>query len=358
MSFETVSSSELDKLLSAYNAHEQEKPQDETPFVQLLEWIEKKKTDQSIMERVCLPAEIIIREDEYGDVFYVIRSGQVVVLKGDFQNPTILGFRNTGDAIGEMALLENLPRSATVIALNKVSLWRLSREIFYQFLGENHPSFSLDLMNMLSSRIRKSDEERRRGYVREKEQVVALETLSRQATHDPLTGLFNRRYLDQILYGEIAHALQNGSLVGILMADVDHFKQINDRHGHKAGDLMLQALGNLMKKCVRSADIVCRYGGEEFVIIMPGASVPTVSKCAEEIRARFQTLRVESENQTINATLSLGAAIYPLHGSNVDEVFVRADRAMYRAKHSGRNRVVVFSTESGNENNENIESLN
>jgi len=201
---------------------------------------------------------------------------------------------------------------------------------------------------MLSSRIRNADKERRRGYVREKQQVVVLETLSKQATHDPLTGLFNRRYLDQILYGEIAHARQNSSLVGILMADVDHFKQINDRYGHKAGDLMLRAVGDLMKKCVRSADIVCRYGGEEFVIVMPGASAPTVSKCAEEIRARFQALSVVSENHEIRDTVSLGAAIYPLHGVNVDEVFVHADRAMYQAKQEGRNRVVVFSVESGN----------
>jgi diguanylate cyclase (GGDEF)-like protein len=349
MSIETISSSELDNLLSSYIAYKEERCREESPFLQLLDWIEKRKADPAITERICLPGEIILREDDDGDIFYVIRSGQTAIIKGDFQNPTILGFRGVGDALGEMALLENLPRSATVIAINTVSLWSLSRAMFYQFVGENHPSFSLDLMNMLSSRIRKADEERRRGYVREKEQVVALETLSRQATHDPLTGLFNRRYLDQILYGEIAHARQNDSLVGILMADVDHFKLINDKYGHKAGDLILQALSGLMKSCVRSADIVCRYGGEEFVIVMPGASAQTVSRCAEEIRAKAQELCVTFENEEIHATLSLGAAIYPLHGLNVDEVFVRADRAMYRAKQDGRNRVIISPLESGSE---------
>jgi diguanylate cyclase (GGDEF)-like protein len=244
-----------------------------------------------------------------------------------------------------MALLENLPRSASVIALDVVTLWCFSREAFYQFLSEN-PSFSINLMNMLSGRIRKSDEERMRGYAREKQQVVALETLSRQATHDPLTGLFNRRYLDQILYGEIAHAQQSGSLLGIVMADVDFFKHINDRYGHKAGDLMLRTVGGLMKSCVRSSDIVCRYGGEEFVIIMPGASETNVNRCAEEIRSKFEELSVMFEDQKIQATISLGAAIYPLHGESVDEVFVNADRAMYQAKQGGRNRVVVYSSES------------
>ncbi len=350
MSTEIIPPSELSKFLSFYDSHKQETWDEETSFLQLLAWIEDRQTTQKMQERICQPGEIILREDEPGDVFYVIRSGNAVIIKGDIQTATVLGFRGMGDALGEMALLENLPRSATVIALNLVSLWSLSRAMFYQFLGENHPSFSLDLMNMLSSRIRKSDEERRRGYTREKEQVVALETLSRQATHDPLTGLFNRRYLDQILYGEIAHARQNGSLVGILMADVDHFKKINDTYGHKAGDLMLQAVGDLMKSCVRSADIVCRYGGEEFVIVMPGASAPTVSKCAEEIRSKFQSLHVKFEDQEIYATISLGGAIYPLHGSNVDEVFVHADRAMYQAKQNGRNRVVIFPIESASKN--------
>jgi diguanylate cyclase (GGDEF)-like protein len=348
MSFEIISTAELHKLLSVYDVYKQERIEDGSNFLSLLTTIEQGQTDHIIEERICQPGEIIIQENAPGNIFYIIRSGQTVVLKGDLQNPAILGFRSTGEAIGEMALLENLPRSASVIALDVVTLWSFSRETFYQFLREN-PLFSINLMNMLSGRIRKSDEERMRGYAREKQQVVALETLSRQATHDPLTGLFNRRYLDQILYGEIAHARQSGSLLGILMADVDYFKKINDTYGHRAGDLMLQAVGGVMKSCVRSADIVCRYGGEEFVIIMPGASTPTVNKCAEEIRSKFETLCVVSEDQKISATISLGAAIYPLHGSNVDEVFIKADRAMYQAKQGGRNRVVVFPVESDSE---------
>jgi len=342
MSFEIISPAELHKLLSVYDVYKQERIEDKTSFLSLLTTIEQGQTDHTIEERICQPGEIIIHENAPGDIFYIIRSGQTVVIKGDLQNPAILGFRSSGEAIGEMALLENLPRSATVIALDVVTLWCFNRETFYQFLREN-PLFSINLMNMLSGRIRKSDEERMRGYAREKQQVVALETLSRQATHDPLTGLFNRRYLDQILYGEIAHARQSGSLLGIVMADVDYFKHINDKYGHMAGDLMLKTVGDLMKSCVRSADIVCRYGGEEFVIIMPGASEATVDRCAEEIRSKFEELSVDYDGCKIKATISLGAAIYPLHGRSVDEVFVNADRAMYQAKQGGRNQVVVFS---------------
>ena len=219
MTYETISARELHKLLSIYDVYKQERVEDENPFLALLALIEQGREEYALEERICQPGEVIVREHDAGDNFYIIRSGQTVVIKGDIENQTILGFRSTGESIGEMALLENLPRSATVIALDVVSLWRFNREAFYRFVREN-PSFSLNLMNMLSGRIRKSEEERMRGYAREMKQVVALETLSRQATHDPLTGLFNRRYLDQILYGEIAHAMQSDSMVGILMADV------------------------------------------------------------------------------------------------------------------------------------------
>lgn len=345
MSGEKISSSELHKLLSIYDVYKQERLDYTNPFLSLLTAIEQAQASHTFIEQTFQPGEVIIRENQPGNIFYIIREGNTVVFKGDLKSPAILGFRGMGEAIGEMALLENLPRSATIIALDVVTLWSFSRETFYLFLREN-PSFSMNLMNMLSSRIRKSDEERMRGYAREKEQVVALETLSRQATHDPLTGLFNRRYLDQILFGEIAHARQSGSLVGILMGDVDHFKQINDRYGHKAGDSVLHSVGILMKSCVRSADIVCRYGGEEFVIVMPGASESIVGKCAEEIRRKFEETAIEYESSQIQATISLGGAIFPLHGTSVDEVFVNADRAMYQAKQGGRNRVVIYSTES------------
>jgi diguanylate cyclase (GGDEF)-like protein len=109
-------------------------------------------------------------------------------------------------------------------------------------------------------------------------------------------------------------------------------------------------LGELLIKCVCPTDVVCRYGGEEFVIIMPGASASTVKKCAEEVRSEFQALHVIFENHEIHATISLGAAIYPLHGSSVDEVFIRADQALYQAKQNGRNRVVLFSDETNSKN--------
>lgn len=346
MASQIISRTELDKYLSIYGLHQPRRQADDSLFAQLLAWMDARQNGHTLLERKCQPGEIIIREGEPGDVFYVIRWGQAVVVKGDLHAPTVIGFRTIGDAIGEMALLENRPRSATVVALSDVSLWSLEREIFYQFLIEN-PALSLSLLNMLSGRIRESDEERLRGYEREKQKEEVLEDLSKIAIFDPLTGLYNRRYMDEVMRDELIRALQHTTTVGILMGDIDYFKKINDTYGHRTGDLVLQAAAKLFKKSVRSADSVCRYGGEEFVIIMPGASLAILARTAEKIRARFETFRFTTQEKTkIAITISIGAASFPQHANQLDDVIELADRALYRAKLAGRNRVVIYSSEN------------
>lgn len=342
MSPQLISRSELDKFLSIYSLSQP--LVEDAPFAQLLIWMDENISDE-IIDRQCQPGEIILPEGENSDMFYVIRSGQAVVIKGELENPTVIGFRSVGDAIGEMGLLENLPRSATVIALTNVLLWGLGRDIFHKFLAEN-PQFGINLMSMLSGRIRESDAERLRGVVRERQKEEVLEDLSKLAIYDPLTGLYNRRQMDQTLRTESMNAMQRNSIVGILIADIDHFKLVNDTYGHRAGDLMLQATAAVLKKSVRMADSVCRYGGEEFLVIMPGASITILRRTAEKIRLRFSKLKVEHDGNTIQATISLGAASFPQHGNSILDVIECADKALYRAKRGGRNQVVVYSEES------------
>ncbi len=333
---------ELEKYLSILAL--QQRPNAEATFTPLLNWIDHQKP-HALQERTCQPGEIILPEGEHSDIFYIIRSGHAIVLKGELDDPTIIGFRTTGDAIGEMGVIDNLPRSATVIALTPISLWGLGKETFHQFLAEN-PTFGLTMMSVLSSRIRESDEERLRGSVRERKKEEVLEDLSRQAAYDPLTGLFNRRQMEDILREEQILALQRAGTVGILMADIDHFKKINDTYGHRVGDLMLQAAANLLKGCVRAADSVCRYGGEEFVIIMPGVTRQNLLRTAEDIRARFEALRVEYEGQCVGSTISLGGAIFPEHGNNLNETIEHADQALYQAKRSGRNQSALYQPQA------------
>jgi diguanylate cyclase (GGDEF)-like protein/PAS domain S-box-containing protein len=177
------------------------------------------------------------------------------------------------------------------------------------------------------------------SHVREIEDLQAK--LKEQTIRDPLTGLFNRRYLEETLGRELARALREGFPIGMVMIDIDHFKQVNDTHGHKAGDLILQALGNLLLGGIRAGDIACRYGGEEFLLILPQASKAITTERAEQWRTGFEALRTVYGEKSLQATISLGVAVYPVDGVTSEAVIHAADQAMYRAKTSGRNRVVL-----------------
>jgi diguanylate cyclase (GGDEF)-like protein len=174
------------------------------------------------------------------------------------------------------------------------------------------------------------------------------ETLHNQAIRDPLTGLFNRRYMEESLKREVYRAERRGTSLGIIMLDIDHFKKFNDTHGHAAGDALLHELGSFLKAHVRGADIACRYGGEEFTLILPDVSVEGARQRAEQLREQVRYLKVQDNNQTLNGvTLSLGVAVFPLNGSTMETVLRSADLALYRAKHEGRNRVVVSQEVAG-----------
>jgi diguanylate cyclase (GGDEF)-like protein/PAS domain S-box-containing protein len=166
------------------------------------------------------------------------------------------------------------------------------------------------------------------------------ETLRSQSIRDPLTGLFNRRYLEETLAREERRAARANTPIGIIVFDVDHFKRLNDTHGHDAGDAVLRALGGLLQTHVREGDIACRYGGEEFVIALPGASIAIVCERAEALRIATEKLSSAVSGRTIEkVTISLGAAAYPDHGATWQDVIQAADKALYRAKQSGRNKV-------------------
>jgi diguanylate cyclase (GGDEF)-like protein len=173
--------------------------------------------------------------------------------------------------------------------------------------------------------------------------IEALQiTLQEQAVRDPLTGLFNRRYLKDTLEREVARAKRENQPIGIMIMDIDQFKNINDRYGHDAGDKMLQEIGKKLLAHIRAEDIVCRYGGEEFVIVMPGASMGVAFERAESIRRMVDELFVPYEMEQMHVTISLGVAAYPVHGTDGEDALIRADRALYQAKEAGRNRVVLY----------------
>lgn len=167
------------------------------------------------------------------------------------------------------------------------------------------------------------------------------EALREQVTHDPLTALFNRRYLDETLEREIARAVREGYPITVMMLDIDHFKRLNDTFGHLAGDEMLKAAAALLEAKARAEDVVCRFGGEEFAVILPKMSLETARHRAESWRTDFMENAVQFGSFELRATISIGIAAFPGHGKTRDELIDAADRALYRAKDNGRNRYEV-----------------
>ncbi len=166
--------------------------------------------------------------------------------------------------------------------------------------------------------------------------------LRQLSIHDPLTGLFNRRYMEETLEIETHRAERRGSSIGVIMLDIDHFKAFNDGFGHAAGDELLRALGSLVTSHLRAGDIACRYGGEEFVLILPEASAEAAAARAEDLRQRVKALEVHSGEQRLGpVSISLGVAVFPKHAKTRDALLAAADAALYAAKESGRDRVVV-----------------
>jgi diguanylate cyclase (GGDEF)-like protein len=180
----------------------------------------------------------------------------------------------------------------------------------------------------------------------QQQQLEQKETLLReQSIRDYLTNLFNRRYLEETLEREINRAERKKYSVGVLMIDIDHYKNYNDTLGHAAGDIILQELGKLLTSHVRLADIACRYGGDEFVLVIPEASLEVAKERAESLRAKMKHLNLKDKVKSPNTvTISVGVAVFPDHGSTGTAVLKAADDALYRAKNKGRDRVVVADT--------------
>lgn len=168
------------------------------------------------------------------------------------------------------------------------------------------------------------------------------EALRVMSLRDPLTGLFNRRYLEEALVLEFGRASRTHDGVGVIVGDLDHFKRLNDTHGHDGGDAALRAVAQVLVGNVRKGDIACRFGGEEFVLVLPGATLEQTRERADELRRSLAQLEVPFHGKLISPiTMSIGVAVYPRHGSSPDAVLRQADKAMYQAKQGGRDRVVV-----------------
>lgn len=176
----------------------------------------------------------------------------------------------------------------------------------------------------------------------EQDMTQENQRLRAQAVRDPLTGLYNRRYLEESLAREESRAKRSGQPLSMMMIDIDHFKRCNDTFGHAAGDEVLRAISRCMESLARTEDILCRYGGEEFVLVMTNTAMSMLQQRADALRAGVPKLNIEYDRKPIGPiTLSIGLAIFPDCGDSIHAVLQAADAALYQAKTTGRDRVVI-----------------
>jgi diguanylate cyclase (GGDEF)-like protein len=166
--------------------------------------------------------------------------------------------------------------------------------------------------------------------------------LHRQSTRDALTGLFNRRFLEETLGQEVDKFQRHQREFSIILIDIDHFKQFNDTYGHAAGDYILKTISNLLRHQVRKTDLVCRYGGEEILILLPECELGKAGEIAESIRGKLTAISLSYEGKALGTvTASFGVACYPYHGVTGQAAIQAADQCLYQAKQNGRNQVVL-----------------
>ena len=258
-----------------------------------------------------------------------LRDGTIMFLIGVLASVLLFGFRFEPQTGWPTTLLLMFGLSAYLIAIGYASNNRnvKLRETREQLrLGEKALHASNDILEQRLAEIQ-----------------ILQERLKEQAIRDPMTGLFNRRYLDTIVPHELARCEREKAPLCVMMIDLDHFKQVNDTYGHQGGDEVLKALASLLLDSVRASDVACRYGGEEFLLLLPNMSAEHAVGRAEQWRAAFEAITVNYGGTNIKATLSIGVALYPGEGTSVDELTRCADLALYKAKAQGRNRVVLFS---------------
>lgn len=249
-------------------------------------------------------------------------------------------------------LTSNLAFCAGVLLIGMLMGWNVSPETAWPVtticaIANAAYMVSIGLASYVRNRrLRKTREALRERENRLEHQLAEIrdlqEKLQEQAVRDPLTGLYNRRFLDTIISRELARCEREVLHLSIMMIDVDHFKVVNDTYGHPAGDEVLKCLSALLLENVRVVDVACRFGGEEFMLVLPGMAPEHALERAEHCRAAFAAAQITFEGQVVRATISVGIAVYPLHGQTLPDLTRCADVALYQAKEGGRDRVALY----------------
>lgn len=285
---------------------------------------------------------ILCKEGEDGDELFIIQSGRaaVAIKLQDGSEKEIAEF-STGDFFGEMAIFENEKRSATCFAKVDSRIFKLYKKDFLAIMTEN-PVIAIKIMremlDITSARISNTGK-----FV--SEMVKWGEEASRRAITDELTGLYNRRYLDTFLEDLFKKSKENKNPLSLIMADMDYFREVNEGYSHEVGDKYIVEVANIFKECLRETDVIARFGGDEFTIVLPETLPDKAMLLAENIRSSVEKLDFldKYEGPALSLSVSMGIASYPDKCDDLDSLKEMADKALYMSKENGRNKVTVFS---------------
>ena len=277
------------------------------------------------------PGDQLLSPQHPNEKMYVVLSGLLSIHLTEQKNDPITLLKQ-GECVGELSVFDGKEPSAYVVAEETSELLVIDRTILWSMVDISH-SIARNLLHLLSHRIRSGNH----AYTDSKQSVKEHE---QRANLGPLTGLYNRRWIDRMFVKEIKHAKQERRALSLIMIDIDHFKSLNDDHGHLVGDDILKLVSSNMMAMLRPGEMVARYGGEEFVILLPNTTKTVALKIAERIRKGIEKLQYvdKSNDKTIDTTISAGVAqLTP--SDTLKSLINSADQALYSAKESGRNKV-------------------
>jgi diguanylate cyclase (GGDEF)-like protein len=275
------------------------------------------------------PQEILISPGQPNNAVYFILEGRLRVHLGPLESDPII-ILDAGESVGEMSVIDRQPTSALVIADERCRLMVMSEDLLWSLVQSSHAA-ACNLLFTLTKRLRHTD------HVIT-ENVHMDEVYQRYGNVDALTGLHNRHWLDNAMKRQCQRCATNGTPFSIIMVDIDHFKRINDLHGHLCGDRILYWLANILTDHLRPSEVVARYGGDEFIILLPDMAIGNASEVAKRLHKCVKEAPpvVVDGKKLDHPTISAGIAC--LKAAQTPEMLIaEADAALYRAKENGRN---------------------